>query len=185
MLHYKKLRFLKKLKLLESPDFPPYDLSFHRPIVTPCIHTTDLLIRNKMFHRLQHFHMQMAISSGEFGSSFSIHCSIQKRLGAYYESFSDKKQRLYYERRSKQFGSSNNIEKVRIVTISTQWRSFCGMFLDVPLMSSRYHGRLYKEYSEKVFNSNELMLYYMAAFSLCKIEYFIRNKSIESLDTIC
>ncbi|PAD42310.1 hypothetical protein CHH54_12675 [Bacillus sp. 7520-S] len=106
--------------------------------------------------------------------------TIQKRLEAYYESFNDKKQRLYYERRSKQFASSNNIEKVRIVTISTQLRSFCGMFLDVPHMASRYYGRLFKEYSTKVFNNdNELMLYYTAAFSLYKLEYFIRNKSIE------
>lgn len=106
--------------------------------------------------------------------------TVQKRLESYYDSFTDKKIKLYYERRSKQFSDVNNIEKVRIVTISTQLRSFCGMFLDVPHMSSRYYGRLFKDYADKVFNSdNELMLYYTSAFALYKLEYFIRNKNIE------
>ena len=48
-----------------------------------------------------------------------------KRLEAYYQTYSGV-QRLYYERRSKQYTSVMEIEKVRIVTVATQ------IFFNVP-----------------------------------------------------
>lgn len=105
---------------------------------------------------------------------------IQKDLETFYESFTDAKQKLFYERRSKQFDTGITVEKVRIVTISTQLRCFCAMFLEVPHLASRYYGRLFKDYSEKAFDkNNELMLYYASAFALYKLEFFIRNRTID------
>ncbi len=101
-----------------------------------------------------------------------------KRLEAYYLTYSGP-QRLYYERRSKQYASSAEIEKVRIISIPTQIKSFASMFLDKPHLASRYYGRLVKD-SEGIFdNHHQLIAYYIAAYSLYKIEYLIRNKQIK------
>ncbi|WP_324657778.1 AIPR family protein [Bacillus altitudinis] len=105
--------------------------------------------------------------------------SFQKKLESYYASFTKKQQKLYYERRSKQYDRRVDIEKVRIVSISTQLRSFCGMFLDVPHMSSRYYGRLFKDYSERAFNDeNNMLIYYTSAYALYKLEFYFRNKNL-------
>ena len=105
--------------------------------------------------------------------------SFQKKLESFYAAFTSKKQKLYYERRSKQYDRRPEVEKVRIVSISAQLRSFCGMFLDVPHMSSRYYGRLFKDYSEKAFDEkNNMIMYYTSAYALYKLEFYFRNKSI-------
>lgn len=53
----------------------------------------------------------------------------QKRLEEYYQAISDGDQKLHYERRSQQYRSDQNIERIRIVTIANQIRSFASMFL--------------------------------------------------------
>lgn len=101
-----------------------------------------------------------------------------KRLEEYYLTYTGS-QRLYYERRSKQYSNTAEIEKVRIITIPTQIKSFASMFLDKPHLASRYYGRLVKD-SEGIFSSDHLPIaYYISAFSLYKIEYLIRNKQID------
>ena len=101
-----------------------------------------------------------------------------KKLEAYYQTYAGA-QRLYYERRSKQYANTAEIEKVRIVTIPTQIKSFSSMFLDKPHLASRYYGRLLKD-SNDMFNSDHLPIaYYVSAYALYKIEYLIRNKQID------
>ena len=101
-----------------------------------------------------------------------------KKLEAYYSTYSGS-QRLYYERRSKQYSNTSEIEKVRIITIPTQIKSFASMFLDKPHLASRYYGQLVKD-SEGIFSSDHLPIaYYISAYSLYKIEYLIRNKQID------
>ena len=101
-----------------------------------------------------------------------------KKLEAYYQTYSGT-QRLYYERRSKQYANTTEIEKVRIITVPTQIKSFSSMFLDKPHLASRYYGRLLKD-SNDMFNSDHCPIaYYVSAYALYKIEYLIRNKQID------
>lgn len=103
-----------------------------------------------------------------------------KKLESFYETF-EGGSRLYYERRSKQYLSATDIEKVRIVTIQTQLKCFASMFLDQPHTASRYYGKLVKDMSGRVFNDNhELLPYYTSAFALYRLEFFFRNRSIDS-----
>jgi len=105
----------------------------------------------------------------------------QKRLELFYSSIDDSRKRLYYERRSKQYDAVPNIEKVRIVTISSQIRSFAAMFLDRPHQASRFYGKLLEQLSDVAFvDSHELMPYYTSAFALYKLEFYFRNRSIDS-----
>lgn len=94
-----------------------------------------------------------------------------KRLEAYYQTYSGV-QRLYYERRSKQYTSVMEIEKVRIVTVATQIKAFSSMFLDKPQLASRYYGRLLKDSKDsgEIFNTNhQFIAYYVSAYALYRI----------------
>lgn len=105
----------------------------------------------------------------------------QKRLELFYNSIEDNRKRLYYERRSKQYDAVPNIEKVRIVSISSQIRSFAAMFLDRPHQASRFYGKLLEQLSDVAFlDVHELMPYYTSSYALYKLEFYFRNRSIDT-----
>lgn len=98
-----------------------------------------------------------------------------RQLEAFYQTFSGT-QKLYYERRSKQYNYMTEVEKVRIVTISTQIKAAAAMFFDKPHLASRYYGRLLKSV-DGIFNEeHKLLPYYTCAYLLYKLEYLFRNK---------
>ena len=101
-----------------------------------------------------------------------------KKLEAYYQTYSGT-QRLYYERRSKQYANTAEIEKVRVITIPTQIKAFASMFLDKPHLASRYYGRLLKDNQDIFNNDHRPIAYYISAYTLYKVEYLIRNKQID------
>ena len=97
-----------------------------------------------------------------------------RQLEAFYQTFSGT-QKLYYERRSKQYNYMTEVEKVRIVTISTQIKAAAAMFFDKPHLASRYYGRLLKSV-DGIFNEeHKLSPYYTCAYLLYKSEYLFRN----------
>lgn len=99
-----------------------------------------------------------------------------RKLEAFYKSFQGS-QKLYYERRAKQYNSAE-IEKVRIVSIGTQIKAAAAMFFDKPHMSSRYYGRLLKSVDGIFSEEHELFPYYTCAYLLYKLEYLFRNKIV-------
>lgn len=87
---------------------------------------------------------------------------------------------LYYERRSQQYRSSTGIEKIRIVSVSNQIRSFASMFLGLPHQASRYYGTLLKTIDTKIFISGHPPdAYYASALALYRLEALIRRKQID------
>ncbi|MBC2242497.1 AIPR family protein [Listeria booriae] len=106
----------------------------------------------------------------------------QKELEVFYNSVSDSHLKLYYERRSKQFDTMPNVEKVRIISIATQIKSFAAMFLDKPHQASRYFGQILDNSENEIFNdSHNLMPYYTSALGLYKLEFYFRNKNLDSV----
>ena len=104
----------------------------------------------------------------------------QKSLEDYYAAQTGDCQ-LYYERRSQQYRSTSGIEKIRIVSISTQIRTFASMFLELPHQASRYYGTLLKSIDTKIFvTGHPLSAYYASALALYRLEAFIRKKAIDS-----
>lgn len=98
-----------------------------------------------------------------------------RNLEDFYKTFSGP-QKLYYERRSKQYNYMTEVEKVRIVTISTQIKAAASMFFDKPHLASRYYGRLLKSV-DGIFNKEHKPLpYYTCAYLLYRLEYLFRNK---------
>ncbi|MEK3790387.1 AIPR family protein [Paenibacillus sp. FSL R7-0204] len=105
----------------------------------------------------------------------------QKNLELFYNTIDDPKKRLFYERRSKQYDSDSGIERVRIVTISSQVRSFASMFLDKPHLASRFYGQLLEELRDVAFlEDHELLPYYTSSYALYKLEFYFRNKNLDS-----
>ena len=101
-----------------------------------------------------------------------------RKLEAFYSTFSGV-QRLYYERRSKQYSYGNDIEKTRIVSISMQIKAMASMFFDKPHLASRFFGKLMSSV-EGIFNEqHKLLPYYTSAYTLYKIDYLFRNKLID------
>ena len=103
----------------------------------------------------------------------------QKALEDYYEAVTGDCQ-LFYERRSQQYRSASGIEKIRIVSISSQIRSFASMFLGLPHQASRYYGTLLKSIETKIFvPDHPPIAYYASALALYRLESMIRKKSID------
>jgi len=103
----------------------------------------------------------------------------QKHLEHYYAAIPDLQHRLYYERRSQQFRSAS-IEKLRIITISTQIRAFASMFLGKAHQASRYYGTLLKDVEQQIFRpQHPAIAYYVSAYALFKVDGYLRKKDME------
>ena len=104
----------------------------------------------------------------------------QKTLEDFYSAISGDC-KLYYERRSQQYRTSSGIEKIRIVSVSNQIRSFASMFLGLPHQASRYYGTLLKTIDTTIFIAGHPPeAYYASALALYRLEALIRRKSIEN-----
>ena len=104
----------------------------------------------------------------------------QKLLERYYEAI-PAEHRLYYERRSQQFRSTPGLEKIRIVNISTQIRTFAAMFLNRAHQSSRYYGSLLKDVESSIFVEGHFPIsYYVSAFTMFRVESFLRRLQIDN-----
>ncbi|MBI1294166.1 AIPR protein [bacterium] len=104
----------------------------------------------------------------------------QKSLEDYYAAIKGECQ-LFYERRSQQYRSTSGIEKIRIVSIPNQIRSFSSMFLRLPHQASRYYGTLLKSIENKIFiPEHPPIAYYVSALALYRFEFYARRRLIES-----
>ncbi|WP_044206326.1 AIPR family protein [Flammeovirga sp. OC4] len=107
----------------------------------------------------------------------------QRSLEQYYNSYSGDS-RLYYERRSKQYNSDNNVLKSRIITVPYQIKSFAGMFLNEPHNVTSFFGLIVRRLNEgkmQIFSPDHLYSpYYTSAFAYYKLESFFRRGSIDT-----
>ena len=104
----------------------------------------------------------------------------QKSIERYYDAV-PADHRLYYERRSQQFRSTPGLEKIRIVNISTQIRTFASMFLNRAHQASRYYGSLLKDIESAIFVEGHFPIaYYVSSFALFRVESFLRRGLIDN-----
>ncbi len=107
----------------------------------------------------------------------------QRSLEQYYNSFTGDN-KLFYERRSKQYNSDNNVLKSRIITVPYQIKSFVWMFLDEPHNVTSYFGLIVKRLNEwkmKIFDDEHLYdPYYTSAFAYYKLDVFFKRWNIDT-----
>lgn len=97
--------------------------------------------------------------------------SFQKDLENYFAAHPTD-QRLYYERRSKQYASSSALEKTRIITRPQLVKAYAAMFLDEPWRAGRYYRELQRLRKADIFSENDYpFAYYTSAVALYRLEY--------------
>ena len=97
-----------------------------------------------------------------------------KNLELAYESY-DKKDRLYYERRSKQYDSSE-INKNKIISFPFQTSAYVAVFLGEPHSTHRYYGELLKAYSKRIYNDNDVLEQYcMASMYVYAVDSYLKH----------
>src|SRR5690606_8454901 len=76
-----------------------------------------------------------------------------KKLENYFPTFEGTK-RLFYERRSRQYNSEEDIEKVRVINMTTLVRSYASMFLGFPHRTTRNYKALLRSIGTDIFNKD-------------------------------
>lgn len=103
-----------------------------------------------------------------------------KKLEEFYTTFDkDKGQRLYYERRSKQY-EGQPIKTNLIVSLTTQIKSFLSMFLNEPHSTHRYYGELLYANKYRIFLENHSFYpYYTSSYALILLEDLFKTNEID------
>jgi hypothetical protein len=103
----------------------------------------------------------------------------ERELERYFATFKAT-QALYYERRSRQYAGTTDIEKVRIITRDQIVRAFAATFLDEPHRSTGYVPTLMDQLGTGIMHEDhKLEPYYAAAYAHYKLEFFWRNKQLD------
>ncbi|MDG6896908.1 hypothetical protein A6A19_02555 [Actinobacillus delphinicola] len=101
----------------------------------------------------------------------------QKSLEEFYDAIDDE-DKLYYERRSKQF-EGNQIDHNRIIDIKTQIKSIASLYYNRP-HDARYFKRLFEWTQDHLFKDNdELYPYYIASLAYYKLDSAFKTKRID------
>jgi hypothetical protein len=104
----------------------------------------------------------------------------QKRLEAYFATFPEP-QRLYYERRSRQYVGGSGVEKTRIITPTVLIRSYASSFLEEPHRTTRTYSALVQQLGRGIFGPEDrLEPYYYASSAHYRLEFLFRNGTIRS-----
>ncbi len=112
----------------------------------------------------------------------------QKSLEDYYKTYQGD-QRLYYERRPKQYQTDSSISKPRIISIPLQIKVFGAMFLNKPDRVTSYFGYVIKEFVEGDNKEKRIMIfhpehkpimYYTAALTYYQLDQLFRAKKIDA-----
>lgn len=104
----------------------------------------------------------------------------QKELEAYFATFPEP-QRLYYERRSRQYVGGSGVEKTRIITPTVLIRSYASSFLEEPHRTTRTYSALVQQLGRGIFGPEDrLEPYYYAASAHYRLEFLFRNGTIPS-----
>jgi hypothetical protein len=104
----------------------------------------------------------------------------QKKLEAYFATFPEP-QRLYYERRSRQYVGGSGVEKTRIITPTVLIRSYASSFLEEPHRTTRTYSALVQQLGRGIFGPEDrLEPYYYASSAHYRLEFLFRNGTIPS-----
>ena len=107
----------------------------------------------------------------------------QRNLEQFYNTY-EGENKLFYERRAKQYNSSTNVIKTRIITVPIQIKSFSAMFLLNPHLVTSYFGALVKKLNtdtSKIFKEDHSYItYYISGLAYYKLETFFRRRLIDS-----
>lgn len=115
-----------------------------------------------------------------YDEAFEITRGFHKDLEELFEVLSSEQSddKIYYERRSKQYSSNLNIKAFQKVNFRMLIQSFVSIFLEEPHKGHRHESKLLEEYKNKIFiDSQSKYPYYLASLIYVKIEYCLKRSS--------
>lgn len=149
--------------------------------------TGDLLVPVKLIHTVSEDVAQSIIKSTNKQTNVEENdllalTQFQRDLEDFYSGIhGDNK--LFYERRAKQYADNADIEKGRVVTIGNQLKCYASMFLDAPNQASRYQGTLLKTVKDRVFQSDHRPEpYFISALTAYRFEIALRRLTNDERD---
>jgi cold shock CspA family protein len=100
----------------------------------------------------------------------------QKKLEEFYAAVGrDRRIRLLYERRSKQY-EQQQLQRHQVVSLATQTKCFIAMFLNEPHSTHRYYGELLRSYEGRLFlDSHSPMPYFVSGAAFATLETILRG----------
>ena len=95
---------------------------------------------------------------------------IHKKIQSYFDAV-DSDYRLYYERRAKEFDNTTEVNRHKVVTLTTLINAFLSFALYEPQSTHRYYGELLRANKDRLFKDDDQpVLYYTAAWCLYKVD---------------
>ncbi|WNY23491.1 hypothetical protein MmiHf6_07980 [Methanimicrococcus hongohii] len=92
----------------------------------------------------------------------------------------DENERIYYERRSKQYSSNTAILQHQKINFKVLIQSFVSVFLKEPHKGHRHESKLLQDYQNKIFIENQSKYpYYISSLIFVKVEKLFRDNKIE------
>lgn len=86
--------------------------------------------------------------------------------------------RMYYERRSKQYDSSN-ICKNKIVSFPFQTAAYIAVFLGEPQSTHRYYGELLNSYKTRIYQDDDILdQYCVSSMIVYAVDKILKNKNV-------
>lgn len=104
---------------------------------------------------------------------------VQERIEAYYNAVKDT-ERLYYERRSKQYRGNNKVPAYKVINIPTQIKAMVSMFLSEPHNVNGYYGCIVEKLQQstkKIFSDTyQIDIYYTCGYAYYKMMDLFDNQ---------
>ncbi|WP_199514143.1 AIPR family protein [Nucisporomicrobium flavum] len=89
-------------------------------------------------------------------------------------------QRLWYERRSKQYANRPEVEKTRVINRAELTRAYAAMFLGEPASVGRYKDLTTRRHGDLFQPGHPPAAYYVAAATHYRLEWLFRNRRVRS-----
>ena len=133
--------------------------------------TTDPAIKNSI---AKSTNRQTSVSDDQL---FAL-SDFPKNLEAYFLTYNGD-QALFCERRSKQYSSDPNIQKIRVMDLRTLVKAFASMFLELPHRTTRNYKALRAAIGTDIFGrDHRLEPYYVAGYAHFRLESLFRAQRI-------
>lgn len=141
------------------------------PLSVKIIATKDQEISNEI---VRGTNRQNIVLDEAFEATKKFHKDLEAFFNTYGVDFKD---RVYYERRAKQYSHNINIKQVQKINLRILTQYFVGMFLNQPHLSHRHESFLLREFSNLIFQDSQSKLpYFTAALAFFKLEALFRER---------
>lgn len=143
-------------------------------IVLKVISTDDLELSNKV---VRGTNRQSIVYEEAFEGTRKFHKDLEEFVNAYQADFSDK---IYYERRAKQYNNSPSIKPIQRVNLKALIQYSVGILLNKPHYSHQHESVLLRKFKDSLFiDGHSLLPYFAVMYGFYTLEKLIRQNSLD------